>query len=63
VIDLPTIDDPDLVTDIIQAWKTKSGRLIPDPANDGLFCLVPRTVRAWSRFPDDLTRWTFTGEP
>ncbi len=59
VEDIESITDADLAARIVQAWDNKYGRLHPDPAADGMFRLRPRSVRAWSRFPDDATRWTF----
>lgn len=43
---------------IIEIWTAKYGRLLPQPNTSGIFRLQPRTARAWSRFPDDATRWT-----
>lgn len=43
---------------ILAAWARKYGRLEPNPTA-GIFRLRPRSVRAWSRFPDDATRWDF----
>ncbi len=44
---------------IIEIWTAKYGRLLPQPNTSGIFRLQPRMSRAWSRFPDDATRWTF----
>jgi hypothetical protein len=57
VVDIKTIPDAELSTGIVQAWDAKYGRLHPDPVNDGMFRLRPSSVRAWSSFPDDATRW------
>jgi hypothetical protein len=62
VEDVESITDGDLAASIVEAWDAKYGRLHPDPAADGVFRLRPRSVRAWSRFPDDATRWTFDDE-
>ena len=59
VEDIEAIPHVDLSTRIVEAWDAKYGRLHPDPVNDGMFCLRPRSVRAWSRFPHDATRWDF----
>jgi hypothetical protein len=61
VEDIPAIADLELVRQIVETWVQKYQSLIPDPENDGMYCLRPHTVRAWSRFPEDLTRWTFPG--
>ena len=53
------VTDADVGGRIIEAWAAKYGRLLPEPATDGIFRLRPRTARAWSRFPDDATRWQF----
>ena len=61
-------DAEDLTTDanlgdrIVGAWRTKYGRLEPDPATRGIFRLRPKTARGWSRFPHDATRWRFADE-
>lgn len=57
VEDIEAIADADLSSRIVEAWDAKYGRLQPDPVNDGMFRLRPRSVRAWSRFPHDATRW------
>ena len=43
---------------IVASWTAKYGRLIPDPST-GMYRLRPRSIRAWSRFPHDATRWRF----
>lgn len=48
---------------IVEAWSAKYGRLQPEPATSGIFCFRPRAARAWSRFPDDATRWSFSPRP
>jgi hypothetical protein len=53
--------DLDLAARIVEAWDAKYGRLHPKPADQGIFCLRPRTARAWRSFPEDATRWTFGG--
>jgi hypothetical protein len=59
VVDLPTIADRGIADAIVAQWTAKYGRLVPDPVNDGMYCLRPTAARAWSRFPDDATRWRF----
>ena len=59
VEDLPSIDDPALAGPIVARWQEKYTRLVPDPVADGMYRLRARTVRAWTRFPADATRWTF----
>ena len=49
----------DVAARIIAAWEAKYGRLLPEPATRGIFRVRPRTARAWTRFPDDATRWQF----
>lgn len=43
---------------VVKAWRQKYGRMIPEPSR-GIYRLAPRTARAWTRFPDDATSWTF----
>ncbi|HEX5416311.1 MAG TPA: pyridoxamine 5'-phosphate oxidase family protein [Chloroflexota bacterium] len=50
--------DQDLAARIIAEWQEKYGRLLPEPTG-GMYRLIPRVARAWSRFPDDATRWEF----
>jgi hypothetical protein len=56
----------DLTTDaetgarIVDAWTSKYGRLMPDPAGDGILRLRPRVARGWSTSAlTDGTRWEF----
>lgn len=57
----------DVVTDaevgarIVAAWDAKYGRLHPEPATDGIFRILPRSVRAWTDAASfsDATRWTW----
>lgn len=49
----------DVAARIIAVWEAKYGRLLPEPATSGIFRVRPRTARAWTRFPDDATRWQF----
>lgn len=58
--DLDHITAPALAGRIVEQWQAKYGRLLPEPRERGMFRLRPRTARAWSRFPHDATRWTFT---
>ena len=45
---------------VVGAWAAKYGRLLPEPASQGIFRLRPRTVRAWSSGSlEDGTRWRF----
>ena len=58
--DVATVTDQELATQIIQRWNDKYGSLAPDPARSGIFRLRPSIARAWTRFPDDATRWQFS---
>jgi hypothetical protein len=52
--------DADLGRRIVGDWLGKYGRLAPDPAGDGVWCVTPTTVRGWSSDAlDDGTGWTF----
>jgi hypothetical protein len=53
-----TVPDPDLGARIVDAFATKYVAPLPQPAR-GIYRLRLRTVRAWTRFPDDATRWVF----
>jgi hypothetical protein len=55
------VTEADLGASIVAAWQAKYGRLLPRPATSGILRLRPRAARAWSRFPDDATRWRFAG--
>ena len=45
---------------IVAEWLRKYGRLEPEPVEDGVFRVRPRTARAWSHeLLDDGTRWVF----
>lgn len=57
--DLAGVTDQALASEIVQRWDAKYGRLTPDPVADGLFRLRPLAARAWTRFPNDATRWYF----
>lgn len=59
VEDVERMADARLAARIVAAWDRKYGRLHPRPAEDGIFRVLPATVRAWSRFPHDATRWRF----
>ena len=59
----------DLVTEatvgerIVTAWDAKYGRLLPEPAGNGILRLRPRSVRAWSTSSlEDGTRWRLDAE-
>ncbi len=56
----------DLATDAevgaraVGAWAAKYGRLLPEPATEGIFRLRPLRARAWSNETlEDGTRWSF----
>jgi nitroimidazol reductase NimA-like FMN-containing flavoprotein (pyridoxamine 5'-phosphate oxidase superfamily) len=56
------VPDAETSQRIVAAWDVKYGRLHPDPANDGIMRLRPRTARAWTD-PDtmsDATRWDWS---
>jgi hypothetical protein len=55
------VTDQALAEQIIGQWQAKYGRLLPEPAG-GMYRLTPRAARAWSRFPDDATKWEFPTE-
>jgi hypothetical protein len=59
VEDLETIPEALVADEIITRWTSMYGRLVPDPANDGMFCFRARTVRGWTQFPEDATKWMF----
>jgi hypothetical protein len=59
VLDIPAIEDRELAAHIVGRWTAKYGTLVPDPANDGMYCLRVNQARAWTDFPADATRWTF----
>ena len=58
--DVAAVTNQELRSQIVQRWNDKYGRLAPTPAADGIYRLRPRAARAWTRFPDDATRWRFT---
>ncbi len=58
--DVTTIADHALAFQIVQQWDAKYSRLTPDPITNGIFRLRPSIARAWTRFPDDATRWQFS---
>ena len=52
--------DPVLGGRIVAEWLRKYAKLAPEPVNDGVFRMRPRTARAWSRATlDDGTRYIF----
>jgi hypothetical protein len=59
VEDLETVADPSIAGAIVYRWSEAYGKLVPDPVGDGMYCFRARTVRGWSRFPEDATKWTF----
>lgn len=60
VENIMSMTDADLAARIVAAWDAKYGRLQPDPVGNGIVCLRPRTVRAWSSSSlQDGTRWHF----
>ena len=48
---------PELGAAIASAWQAKYGRLVPDPATNGIFRLRPRRAHAWSEDLRDGTVW------
>ena len=45
---------------IVEAWRAKYGRLLPDPSGRGLFRVRPRSARAWQDASlEDGPRWQF----
>jgi len=59
VEDVPSIRDAALADEIVSRWRARYGRLVPDPAMDGMYRLRASQARGWSRFPHDATKWTF----
>ncbi len=54
--------DPEIATVVSEGYCAKYAKMgySPTPAmwdNGGLFIFTPRTVLAWTKFPDDTTRW------
>jgi nitroimidazol reductase NimA-like FMN-containing flavoprotein (pyridoxamine 5'-phosphate oxidase superfamily) len=52
------VPEPELAARIVEAFAAKYVSPLPQ-ATRGMYRLRPRSVRAWSRFPDDATRWDF----
>jgi hypothetical protein len=48
---------PELGEAIASAWEAKYGRLVPDPAAQGIWRLSPLRARAWSEDLRDATVW------
>ena len=49
-----------LATRLVEAWRVKYGRLLPDPSGRGIFRVRPRSARAWSDASlADGPRWQF----
>ena len=55
--DIELVTDAGLADRIVVTWERKYGGELPKPAERGIFRLRPRTARAWTRFPNDATRW------
>jgi hypothetical protein len=54
------VPDADVAARIVAAYVAKYGADAPIPqAARGMYRLRPTSARAWSRFPDDATRWDF----
>jgi hypothetical protein len=54
------VTDADLADRIVTAWAAKYGRLLPEPAESGMFRLRPHAARAWSTASlEDGTMWRF----
>src|SRR5262249_57686740 len=54
------VPEPEVAARIVAAYVAKYGADAPIPqAARGMYRLRPRAARAWSRFPDDATRWDF----
>jgi hypothetical protein len=54
------VPEPEIAARIVAAYVAKYGADAPIPqAAKGMYRLRPRAARAWSRFPDDATRWDF----
>jgi hypothetical protein len=57
--------DAELSARIAAVYRAKyalapSDPLVPDAAKNGIWRLRPRVARAWTRFPEDATRWDLT---
>jgi hypothetical protein len=57
--------DADVSVRIAAAYRAKydlapGDPLVPDAAKHGIWRLRPRVARAWTRFPEDATRWNLT---
>ncbi len=52
------VPDAVLAARIVEAYAAKYVAPLPR-AEEGMYCLRPRVVRAWTRWPDDATRWSF----
>jgi hypothetical protein len=59
VVDIPAIEDQEVADYIVAQWTAKYGTLVPDPADDGMYCLQAKRARAWTDFPADATKWAF----
>lgn len=53
------VTDADLADRIIASWTAKYPQLLADPVGGGMYRIRPRDVRAWTKFPDDVTRYVF----
>ena len=52
------VPEAGLAARIVEVYAAKYVSPLPEAAR-GMYRLRPRAVRAWSRFPDDATRWDF----
>jgi hypothetical protein len=53
-----TVPDVSTAASIVETYAAKYGSPLPEAAK-GMYCLQPRVVRAWTRWPDDATKFTF----
>jgi hypothetical protein len=53
-----TVPDASTAARIVEIYAAKYGSPLPEAAK-GMYCLRPHVVRAWTRWPDDATRYTF----
>jgi hypothetical protein len=54
--------DEELGRCIAASWEKKYGRLVPDPAAEGIFRLTPHRARGWSEDLHDGTVWAMAPE-
>jgi len=55
-----TVPSPEVAARIVETYRWKYGPDLLPQAEKGMYRVRPRTIRAWSRFPDDATKWTFS---